>query len=154
LNRFAFGDRLAHEWNTLSRDGRPLALLLAEVDDFQRCVDELGQPAVDTVLQQIATMAGSVLRPSDLLVRWGCGFGVLLPDLEAVGALHMAERFRTGVEQAVWPDRPVTVSIGASAVMPSGGASPYELLTRSDRALSVAKGAGGNRSQLFVGPYW
>lgn len=154
-SRVAFDARLFHEWNTLSRDGRPLALLLVEVDDFRRCFDELGQEGADKVLRQIAQIAESVLTRSDLLVRWGDhAFGVLLPDTEDAGALHMAERLRTGVEQATWPDGPVTVSIGASSVMTNGDASPYELLTRSDRALSVGKGEGCNRSQLFLGTYW
>lgn len=154
-SRVAFDAHLIHEWNTLSRDDRPLALLLVEVDDFKCCFDELGQEGADRVLRQIAQIAESVLTPSDLLVRWGDhAFGVLLPDTEDAGALHMAERLRTGVEQATWPDGPVTVSIGASSVMTNGDASPYELLTRSDRALSVGKGEGCNRSQLFLGPYW
>lgn len=154
-SRVAFDAHLIHEWNALSREGRPLALLLVEVDDFKRCSDELGQEGADRVLRQIAQIAESVLAPCDLFVRWGDhAFGVLLPDTEDAGALHMAERLRTGVEQATWPDGPVTVSIGASSVLSNGDASPYELLTRSDRALSAGKGEGCNRSQLFIGPYW
>ena len=92
---------------------------------------------------------------SKLLARWGDhAFGVLLPDTDDAGALHMAERLRTGVEQASGPDGPVTVSIGASSALAHSDASPYELLTRSDRALSACKAEGCNRSQLFIGPYW
>jgi diguanylate cyclase (GGDEF)-like protein len=154
-SRVAFDARLFHGCSTLARDGRPLAVLLVEVDHFKRHFDELGQAGTDRVLRQIAQIAESVLTPSDLLARWGDhAFGVLLPDTDDAGALHMAERLRTGVEQASGPDGPVTVSIGASSALAHSDASPYELLTRSDRALSACKAEGCNRSQLFIGPYW
>ena len=128
------------------RHGRPVGLLLFDLDRFKDVNDVHGHAAGDEVLCHIARLARGVLRPVDVLARFGGEeFVVLLPDTDAAGAGALGERLRHAVADAHIPTSaghlPVTISVGCIARDPAD--LPFEVLLReADRALYQAKAAG------------
>lgn len=139
------GERLVSE---ARRHGRPLAVLLMDMDQFKAVNDSLGHAAGDGVLKHLATRARLVLRGEDILGRLGGDeFVALLPSTDAGGARIVAERLRDAINHAHMLYRgeevPAPVSIG---VAQAGEGEPLEaMLQRADQAMYQAKRAGGDR---------
>ncbi len=151
-NRRAFDKRLREEWARHGRTPQSLGLLLFDVDKFKSFNDTFGHPQGDEALQQVARAAEATLRDSDFLARYGGEeFAVLMPEMDTDGAQMAAERLRAAVQQAGWPLRAVTISVGVAALVPQDDQSRHTLLARADHALYLAKGAGRNRTERFSG---
>jgi diguanylate cyclase (GGDEF)-like protein len=156
-NRAAVLDSLDRELARGRREGRPVGLVLADVDHFKRVNDSYGHPAGDAVLREVARRLGHALRPYDTLGRYGGEeFLVVLPDCDAAGTLHLAERLRQVVRESAVdvPDGmiPVTVSLGAASSSPGGPADAPALIWAADRALYRAKGLGRDRAEGAANP--
>lgn len=150
-NRRAFDRCLATEMAQSSRDGKPLALLLVDVDFFKRYNDHYGHPAGDEVLKAVAQCLASLAnRPHDLAARIGGEeFALVLHDTHQTGAYHVAEQLRAAIaarhiEHADSPVGPhLTVSIGIAI---AGKETPSSLISRADLAVYKAKDAGRNQA--------
>lgn len=148
--RHFFVEQLSLNAARAARTGEPLSLLMLDVDHFSRINEQHGQAAGDLVLQAIAGVCDSTLRPYDILARYGGEeFAVLLPNTTPAGACAVSERLRTAVESlrietATGINTEVTVSIGVSALHLAQDTA-QQLLARTDLALVTAKQAGRNR---------
>lgn len=137
-----------------ARDGRPLALLLIDLDHFKTVNDHSGHAAGDLVLQRVATRLRTTVRGADAIVRLGGEeFVALLHDCDAAGAEVVAEAMRMAVRDIALPagcDLPrLTASIGI-AVYPAHGGDLDQLLAAADRAMYSAK--HGGRDQVATAP--
>jgi diguanylate cyclase (GGDEF)-like protein len=144
-NHRHFQDQFAREAKRADRTGQPLALALADIDDFKRLNDQLGHAAGDAVLRRAADVMSAQLRDSDFLSRYGGEeFALLAPQTDLAGAVALAEKLRIAIARAdlavVGPDgRPsITVSIGV-ALYDGSMSSTFDA---ADRALYDAKAAG------------
>jgi diguanylate cyclase (GGDEF)-like protein/PAS domain S-box-containing protein len=148
-NRRQFFDRGRRMLERARRSGRPVALLLFDLDHFKQINDTFGHAAGDLVLRRVAAACREVLRSGDLVARLGGEeFAVLLDGADAVEAELVAERLReaiAGLDIAVRGRRmPVTASLGVA--LPAPGREDLEAcLAAADRALYRAKRAGRNR---------
>jgi diguanylate cyclase (GGDEF)-like protein len=150
LNHRRSQEVLQEELWRATRYGRPLALLMVDVDAFKQFNDAYGHPQGDTLLTSIARLLRSSVRNVDHVGRYGGEeFVVILPETTRDEAGVLAERIRANVE-AEWfdagNDRTVrkTISIGLAGY-PEDGESPEELLQNADDALYRAKRTGKNR---------
>ncbi|MBZ9676400.1 diguanylate cyclase [Mesorhizobium sp. ES1-1] len=153
LTRRAFDEALAREFLRSQRSGKPLALLLIDVDWFKRFNDHYGHPEGDECLRAVSRcIQATARRPADAAARYGGEeFAVILPETDARGAFVIAENLRRKVHELGLPHGGsekgiVTVSIGAATFDP--GAATIEiadLLRRADEALYGAKAAGRDR---------
>ena len=151
INRLGFDESLQRELSRTGRSGRPMALIIADIDNFKALNDRLGHPAGDAALKAVAEVAHALARSGDTMSRIGGDeFAAILPDTDADGAFHAAERLREAVgELRVGLDRPLAMSFGV-AVGRSARQTPESIIRSADRALYEAKGLGRDRSVLGV----
>ena len=144
-----FADRLREEVLRSERYGRPLALLMADIDHFKQVNDSFGHQIGNLVLLQVAQALVAGLRTTDLVARYGGEeFVVLLPETEVAAAALVAETLRVAVAAGHAPDLPpITISLGVSAHQP-GDPTGALLVAAADAALYQAKEAGRNRVMI------
>jgi diguanylate cyclase (GGDEF)-like protein/PAS domain S-box-containing protein len=153
FNQRFFYATLRREVEAARRYGRPLSLLLMDLDLFKRYNDTYGHLEGDRVLARVAATAQAAVRSTDLPCRYGGEeFVVLLPQTDLAEALQVAERVRFEVEALVFhpqnargePEAArVSLSIGAAQFGPEQ--DMHELVRGADRAMYTAKEAGRNR---------
>jgi len=142
-NRY-FWERLESELSRAKRYGRPLAVLMGDVDDFKKYNDQHGHLTGDRVLRDVAQALDAVKRSMDTVARYGGEeFGVILPEASAVKAFEIAERFR----DAVFEKTKISLSLGVAAY-PDHAESARDLVQRADQALLYAKAHGKAQVQL------
>lgn len=153
-NRRWLDDALPRMANRFARSGRPLALLMLDIDHFKRVNDVHGHPAGDAVLVAVAHTLRSAVRPTDHLARFGGEeFAVVLPETGPRAAQGVAERLRIAVKLADIRDAHgnalpgVTVSIGGAHLGPGCTLAP-ELIAAADAKLYASKEAGRDRVTL------
>lgn len=152
LNRRAFLERAQLEAAAMQRAGSSASLLLLDLDHFKAVNDRHGHATGDVVLQHACASIKACLREVDVLSRWGGEeFLLLLPRTELAGALQVAERIRSSLEQAAHPDWPAGLVLTASiGIAPWPVALPVEqAISLADKALYRAKGMGRNRIDIW-----
>jgi diguanylate cyclase (GGDEF)-like protein len=132
------------------RCGKPVALLMIDVDLFKGINDAHGHLVGDEVLRQIAARMVGRLRRHDVLGRYGGEeFCVVAPDTDIEGALLLAESLRELIASTPVVTESgeisVSISIGVSCFLSDGGRELKAVLTEADNALYVAKQSGRNR---------
>jgi diguanylate cyclase (GGDEF)-like protein/PAS domain S-box-containing protein len=150
-NRRKFFEILGAEVEKVRRYGRPLSLIMFDLDHFKRVNDRYGHGVGDLVLKTTASVVGGVIRKVDVFARHGGDeFLVLCPEVGQEGAAVLAEKIRSTIEQHTYPEvGKVTVSAGVSEF--DGEDSGVSLIEKSDGALYLAKKRGRNRVET-VGP--
>ena len=151
-NRRHFDFFLKNEWRRAAREGRPLSLVIFDIDFFKAYNDNYGHLQGDECLKKVgALIRGFGNRPGDLVARYGGEeFAVVLADTGSEPATAIAEKIRVGVEDLgighAYSDVDVnlTVSVGLSTMYPQREASETELIRTADEALYQSKRNGRN----------
>jgi diguanylate cyclase (GGDEF)-like protein len=150
---------LAREIDRAARFGRPLAVLMLDLDHFKDVNDTYGHARGDAVLRELAARVAEQVREVDTLARYGGEeFVLVLPETTPDGAAILAERIcgairrqPFGLENGDEPPLRVTASIGVAA-FPRHGGSPATLMHAADEALYVAKRTGRDSWRLASDP--
>jgi len=156
LNRRGFFKSGELDFRRALRCGRPLAVLLADIDRFKTVNDTRGQASGDAVLAALASRLKQAVRTTDSLGRSGGEeFLALLYETDLPGALIVAERIRRSIEAEAFPTEtgpvPATVSVGVATLDPDC-ASLAEFVGRADAAMYKAKELGGNSVRSWRRP--
>ena len=136
-----------------TRNKRPIAILMIDVDDFKKYNDLRGHGAGDDCLKMIASaLRGVIRRPADIAARYGGEeFVLVLPDTDEDGARLIGEAARLAVsslrlEHPESKNKLVSISVGVAAGVPIEGRSdPNFLLESADKAMYFAKKSGKNK---------
>jgi diguanylate cyclase (GGDEF)-like protein len=149
-NRRYLMEFLDHELARAERFGRPLALLLFDIDRFKVINDELGHLAGDLTLRDLAACLQGAVRRDELLARYGGEeFALLLPEADLEQAVVAGDRLRELVEQHPFTCDgqrfTVTISGGVAVTTKEKRLTAAELFRRADEKLYEAKRAGRNR---------
>jgi diguanylate cyclase (GGDEF)-like protein/PAS domain S-box-containing protein len=152
-NRRMFDMVFEREWASARRTGKPLSLILLDLDYFKEYNDNYGHLAGDECLRRVARLLGEVARrPRDLVGRYGGEeFVVLLPETDAHAAEVIAENCRRLVADARIPHprskaaNTVTASFGVASIVPSEHDDAKSFLQQVDKLLYRAKDAGRNK---------
>ena len=152
-NRRCFDETLAQEWRRLSREKRPLSLILGDIDYFKRYNDTHGHLGGDNCLKKVAqVMTKAIYRPADLVARYGGEeFAIILPNTANEGAKQVAQRILEGIRCLKIPHETseiqsyVTMSLGVATIIPRLDSDLKSLIDSADEALYQAKQQGRDR---------
>jgi len=148
-NRRALDLLLSKQLKLASGNGRPLSVLLLDIDYFKRINDVHGHGVGDDTLRAFAVRMRGLLREGEVCARYGGEeFVVVLPDTPLSPAIDVAERLRSGACATPLlksPPLTVTVSIGVAQFRP--GQNPAALLEAADQAVYAAKRGGRDQVQ-------
>ncbi len=135
------------------RENESVALLCLDIDRFNIINDSLGPTVGDRLLQEFSNRLTRNLHPDDTLSRQGSDeFNLLLPNTDAEGAAHVAQKLLNLITEPFIVDRQplnLTASIGI-AIFPQDGSNFEQLLQSADAALFRAKQKGHNNFQFFT----
>ena len=153
-NRRRFLEVLRSEMHRARRYGRPLTLLMVDLDRLKQINDENGHAAGDAMLRSVAQCMRSSVRDTDMPARLGGDeFAVLLPETGGDAAVTIAERIRAGVENynVVVDGATVrsTVSIGLVSRSPGDLHDLPSFIRLADDALYRSKTMGRNAVTTF-----
>lgn len=130
------------------RSGTPLSVAMLDIDHFKRLNDTHGHDTGDRALMHLSEVVRSVLRDSDIMVRYGGEeFVMILPETDLKGARFAIERLRLVVHKSPLIHEgqriPLCLSAGLAQLRPSENGSA--LLMRADQAMMQAKNEGRDR---------
>ena len=150
-NNRLFGQRLDECIIYGRRNGRPVSLLLVDMDYFKSINDTHGHQVGDMALRTVASVIKASIRGSDVAARVGGEeFAVLLPDTSSAEASAVAGRVLNGLRGAnVLLENgsrvSLSASIGLAGGIPDKDESSFALFAQADKALYQAKAAGRDR---------
>lgn len=146
LNRHALNSRVPEIEEQSRLTGRPVGVIVADLDHFKSVNDTHGHNTGDAVLRDVAYVLRRELRAYDLAYRMGGEeFAVLLPGASVVETGAMAERLRAAVAAEPIEGLDIRISVGAACTVPGEEFAWKDLFERADAALYEAKRAGRNR---------
>ncbi|HSG23752.1 MAG TPA: diguanylate cyclase, partial [Azonexus sp.] len=153
-NRLSFEAQLTQSLRICEREGRQLALMVIDLDNFKNINDTLGHHIGDEVLKKVALRLRDSIRASDLVARLGGDeFVVVLPEIDGP---MVAARVANKIQQSLADNYLVTgyalyatPSIGIS-LFPTDGQDTATLLRNADSAMYHAKSAGRNNHQFYA----
>lgn len=149
LNRRAFGSasaKMLHQ-QTGTAKGRPVVLLLADIDNFKRVNDSLGHDAGDQAIRHVTQILTKLSPEGAVIARLGGEeFAILTDWISLADARRLAETIRHTVEQSPYVYQGETVSLTLSLGVAIGSRSENigSILQRADKQLYHAKGEGRN----------
>ncbi len=148
-NKRHLTEKVTDELNRSARHGRPLSLVMFDVDHFKKVNDTHGHVAGDVVLKEIASLVRSRVRRNEVFGRYGGEeFALLLPETTLQGAVTLAQELCVLVGSTPFLfDRtriPVTISLGVAQWNPAIRTTD-EFIRAADAKLYQAKRDGRNR---------
>jgi len=163
-----FQMRLKEEFQRSLRYGRPLSLLMIDIDYFKNINDQYGHQMGDEILKIISAHLKQFLRKADVVARYGGEeFAIILTETNIDSAVHVAERIRKSIEnynfitdnlleiaarnKVALQEIHIAVSIGLSSFEGKDvSVTPEQFISQADSALYKAKNNGRNRVEVFV----
>lgn len=147
-NRRGYETEVERDFARARRHGRPLSLIIFDIDGFKEINDQKGHPAGDAVLKQIARLVEKHLRREEIFARTGGDeFVVLCPEVTASGSLILAERLRDLIAKHPFEceghEMTISCSFGVADLTPEMKA-PSDLYAEADRLLYRSKERGRN----------
>jgi diguanylate cyclase (GGDEF)-like protein len=151
LNRRGIEEKLDAELKRAGRSGQKLSVALIDIDHFKTINDRAGHAAGDSALRGIVAAISGIMRPHDLLGRFGGDeFLLIFPHTSCSEALIVSSLIERSVRELSIPAAglPLTISIGLTQATAVEVAAP--LLARADKALYSAKNAGRDCCRILL----
>jgi len=153
-NRRYFDTHVERMLQSSKDNGKPLSLMILDMDHFKEVNDTHGHQSGDEVLKQLSELIMKSVRPSDLVARYGGEeFVVVMPSTDLKNSSYVGERIRKIIESTPF-DIPVdpgkinkTVSIGLAVSIPDDDSN--KVIERADKALYHVKNTGRNKVAVY-----
>jgi diguanylate cyclase (GGDEF)-like protein len=149
-NRRYLDDILNRELHRAERNGKSVAVVMIDIDQFKHFNDKYGHDAGDFVLSALARAITKSIRPSDIACRYGGEeLVVVLAEANLECARARAEEMRLAIRDTnlthLGQTLPAPTASFGVAVSPANGTTPAGLLKAADQALYRAKEEGRDR---------
>jgi len=149
-NRRYLEDALIRELHRAERSGKPVAVVMIDIDLFKHFNDKYGHDAGDFVLNAVSRALMKSIRPSDIACRYGGEeLAVVLAEADLGCAMERAEHLRLAIRDTnlthLGQTLPAPTASFGVAVYPTHGTKPADLLKAADLALYRAKQEGRDR---------
>ena len=152
-NKMLLNLRINHDMSIANRKKEQLAILFLDFDHFKNINDSLGHAVGDQLLIEVSKRLKNLIREEDTLSRQGGDeFVLVLPNVTAEGAAHVAKKLLQAIEQAIKVkenELVITASIGI-AMFPEDGTDMETLFKCADAAMYLAKENGRNRYRFYT----
>ena len=140
FNRRYIEQRLEDEIKRSERHGRPLSVILFDLDEFKQVNDTYGHGAGDALLKTFAERLSKATRGSDASARYGGDeFLVVLPECKPENVQHVLKRLEGIRVEIEGHNLPIVISAGWADLL--SGESAKDLLARADAELYANKRA-------------
>ena len=149
-NRYAFIRSLERHFS--EHPGKPISLLLVDIDNFKRINDSLGHQTGDKLLVSLARRLRNTLHPNSVLARFASNEFAVLLDANQADSQLVAQKLLHTLDKPLFVDNQlisVTGSIGLGCA-PEHGDDPQTLMKHTGLALHKAKANGKNQLQVFT----
>lgn len=149
FNKRTFDEEIRRELHRFFRYGRPLTLVMFDIDHFKNVNDTWGHLAGDRVLSEIGRLLASIVRKEDTLCRYGGEeFALLAPEMDLAEGIGIAQEVRSAIEAHHFEfdgaHIPITISAGVAVALETHE-GPDDFIADADRQLYRAKNGGRNR---------
>jgi diguanylate cyclase (GGDEF)-like protein len=156
-SHYFFEKTLEEEMERARRYKSTFSLVMFDIDHFKKFNDTYGHVQGDVIIKEIARLLTQSVRQVDFPARYGGEeFAVILPSVDAKGALVVAERLRKRVEKHDFPGDHgplyVTISVGVAEFDPEATYAASEIVREADKALYQSKERGRNRVTTAPAP--
>ncbi|MDF2544467.1 MAG: diguanylate cyclase response regulator [Herbinix sp.] len=156
-NRRCFDDYMERSWKNSIRTGKPISLIMADIDCFKAYNDNYGHLQGDDCLVKVArAISSSIKRPIDFAARYGGEeFAIILPDTEIEGGLVVAENIRRCIDELSLAHEfspvgdHITLSLGVATFRPKQSDQIGTFINKADIALYNSKQGGRNKITYF-----
>ncbi|MEZ4406778.1 MAG: diguanylate cyclase [Polyangiales bacterium] len=151
LNKRSMETEFERKIRAAARFGRPLSVIVLDIDKFKSVNDTYGHATGDVVIKGLGAVLGRCKRETDIIARFGGEeFVVVCEETETTGAFQLAERIREELKRQVFQTEhgplSVTCSLGI-AEYPKDATERHALFERADQALYAAKQGGRNQTR-------
>ncbi|HEX5659439.1 MAG TPA: sensor domain-containing diguanylate cyclase [Polyangiales bacterium] len=149
LNKRAFLEEMHKRMKVAERFGKPLSLIVTDIDHFKKVNDTYGHAVGDHVIRALGEILRGLKRGTDVVARFGGEeFCILCEETDSRGAVLLAERVREQLAERSFDSElgsfGVTCSLGVAA-FPDDAVNDSQLFELADKALYAAKQSGRNR---------
>ena len=147
LNRKGLDEVMEREMARAARGATPLCLALLDVDNFKLINDRLGHDTGDATLVHLADVVRSVMRPQDMLSRYGGEeFVLVLPDTTVAQGMEAMQRLQRALTTQFFlkDNEKVLITFSAGVAQLTETETSAEAIHRADQAMYLAKRSGKN----------
>ncbi|MBU2631369.1 MAG: diguanylate cyclase [Proteobacteria bacterium] len=138
-------ERLAQEISRSRREKQPVSVIMFDLDHFKNINDTYGHKIGDEILVMIASLIKELLRKEDVAGRYGGEeFLIILPNTDGQGAVIVANKIKTKIQNHTFPQKGLSVTI-SGGVCSFEGEDANNLIMKADQLLYQAKEKGRNR---------
>ncbi len=148
LNRRGMTDAFEQEKARAERTQAPLSVAIMDVDHFKRLNDTYGHDAGDNALIHLVNVVKDVIRPTDVLARFGGEeFVLLLPSTEVEDGVHVMVRVQRELTKRFFlhDNQRILITFSCGVARWREGEAADDVIARADKALYLAKESGRNR---------
>ncbi len=150
-NRALFKESVERALRRTGRNGRSVAVVFLDVDDFKHVNDSLGHEAGDRLLAKVADRIRTCVRPYDVAARLGGDeFSILLENADLRVASSVADRILREMDEPIQVDgREISTQCSLGIAVGGPGDDVEDLLRNADVAMYTAKAKGKSRYEVF-----
>jgi|GEM_PF-1755581 len=152
-NHRRFEELFDQEWRRAIRSGKPISIIMIDVDFFKLYNDTYGHQLGDECLKKVAQLFLEIVRrPGDVVARYGGEeFIVILPETDSASAMFICEKLRIGVQEMRIEHKSssvseyLTISLGCHTTRAEQANDSLTPIRIADEALYISKKSGRNR---------